>query len=37
LQSPEKKAVLSKKLDAWLEQVRKDAMTLPPGHLEEKR
>lgn len=30
LQSPEKKTILSKKLDAWVKQVRKDAERLTP-------
>lgn len=32
LKSPEEKAMLSKKLDAWLKQVRKDAATLTPKY-----
>jgi hypothetical protein len=35
LKSPEKKVMLSKKLDAWLEQVKQDAKRLTPSHSKE--
>ena len=37
LKSPEKKAMLSKKLDAWLEQVQQDAGRMTPTTSKEQK